>query len=394
MKHTMRGYACTTLIAILTTLAGAVLVAGCGGSGSSSSESSETTETTSKPPAEENSSEPVADNTPEPAAGDEFPDYSDLQPPSFTAPKGTKIAFLMPETIVPLQQAIIEGAEAAAKREGVDLKVFDAGGYVNVNKQVGQMETAIGEGFDGIMMVPSSPAGLNAQIKAARSAGIAVTADLVPPESEEINFALLGTSPEEGEILTRKLAESIGEEGQIFVEYGGEGSTPNIYFGKGVTKALKEFPKIEVVAQEEFPAFNPSESQTATENAVAAHPEVKGVLTNSTSLIPGVQRALKTAGLESLPAVGLGPNTSAEIAEIQAGTTVAATTPPFFKSGELLTEWTLAIIAGHEPKEKFLPVPSMVFTPDNIEEGLSNEAMFQSLPPSLLGCGPGESQEC
>jgi len=377
---------------MLTALAAAVLVAGCGSSGSSSTESSATTETAAKPPVE-NTPEPAADRSSEPSAAG-FPNYSDLQPPAFSAPKGAKIAFLMPETIVPLQQAIIEGAEAAAKREGVDLKVFDAGGYVNVNKQVGQMETAIGEGFDGIMMVPASPAGLNAQIKAAREAGIAVTADLVPPESEEISFALLGTTPEEGEIQTRKLAEAIGEEGQIFVEYGGEGSTPNIYFGKGVTKALKEFPKIEVVVQEEFPAFNPSESQTATENAVAAHPDVKGVLTNSTSLIPGVQRALETAGLESLPAVGLGPNTSAEIAEIKAGTTVAATTPPFFKSGELLTEWTLAIVAGHEPKEPLLPVPSMVFTPDNIEEGLSSEAMFQSLPPNLLGCGPGQSEEC
>jgi len=391
MQH-IRGLIRPGFLAALC-VAAALGLAACGSSGSSASSAASTTTSTANESGGGGSEAAVTvDQKAAKAAG--FPNYDSFKPPKFQAPAGARLAFLMPETVVPLQRSIIEGVEAAAARDGAEVKVFDAGGYVNVSKQVGQMETAIGEGFDAIMMLPASPAALNAQITAAKKAGIVVTADLIPPESEDLSFALYDSLPFEGETGATALAEAIGGEGEIYGLFGGEGSAPNIYYVEGALKALKKFPKVKMVFREDFPAFNAAEAQTATENAVAAHPDVKGVLTNSTSLVSGVQRALTTAGKSSVPTVGIGPNTKAELEELRSEEIVTATTAPFFKPGELITEWTLAILAGKQPKEQLLAMPPMVITPDNLEEAISSGALYQALTPTQLGCGPGQSEEC
>jgi len=379
-------------LALFAGLALAVGLSACGSSDSSdsstsaSSESTETTESTSAETA-------TIDEAAAKAAG--FPNYAEFSPPDLsTSRPESRIAFLMPETVQTLQRAIVEGAEAAADKYNVELTVFDAGGYANVTKQVGQFETAIGQGFDGITMLPASPTSLNAQIKQASDKGITVTANLIPPESEDLDFAIFDSLTAEAEISTAVLAEEIGEEGEVFGLFGGEGSAPNIFYVKGVLNALKKFPKIEMVYRKDFPAFNPAEAQTAMEDALAAHPDVNAVITNATSLNPGVQRALQSAGLESVPTIGIGPNTKPEIEGIRSGQIVSATLPAFYKSGELIIEWTAAIIDGTKPKAPLMEIPFLELSPANIEDAISTGAIYYGLTPAQLGCGPGESEEC
>jgi ABC-type sugar transport system substrate-binding protein len=403
MKQLMRGSVRTWLMATAAALIAGLVLAACGSSGSDSSDSSSTS-----PPAESEGSgeaggpEAGAEKNTETASADAkaakaagFPDYDSFGPPKFKAPKkGVKIAFLMPETVVPLQRAIIEGVETAAHKYGVDLSVFDAGGYANVTKQVSQFENAIGQNFEAIMMLPASPQALNAQIKAAKEAGITVTADLIPPESEELDFGLLSNSVIEAEVGTSELLKSIGGEGEIFGLFGGEGSAPNILYVQGAMKALKKFPKVKLVYEKDFPAFNPAEAQSATEDGLAAHPNVDAVLTNSTSLVSGVERALKSAGLESVPTNGVGPNVKSEVDAIKSGEIVSATLPAFYRSGELITEWTLAIMGGAKPEKPVVELPFINISPDNIEEAISTGVLYEGLTPKQLECGPGEPEEC
>ncbi|MBS1888125.1 MAG: sugar ABC transporter substrate-binding protein [Actinobacteria bacterium] len=397
MKQSKRGSVRTWLLAGAVALIAALGLAACGssGSGSSSSTTATQSEGSAKPEtgAEKGSETAAVDTKAAKAAG--FPDYDSFAPPKFKEPKpGTRIAFLMPETVVPLQRAIIEGVEAGAEKYGVDLTVFDAGGYANVPKQVSQFETAIGQGFEAIMMLPASPRALNAQIKAAKEAGITVTADLIPPESEELDFGLLSNSVVEAEVGTTELLEAIGREGEIFGLFGGEGSAPNIFYVQGAMKALKKFPKVKLVYEKNFPAFNPAEAQSAMEDGLAAHPNVDAVLTNSTSLVSGVERALQSAGLESVPTNGVGPNVKSEVEAIRSGEIVSATLPAFYRSGELITEWTLAIMAGVKPEAPVVELPFINLSPGNIDEAISTGVLYEGLTPKQLECGPGQSEEC
>jgi ABC-type sugar transport system substrate-binding protein len=393
MEQLKRGSVRTWLIAAAVGLMAAVGLTACGSSSDSGSSSSSSTTPASSGSESSGTETAAVDAKAAKAAG--FPDYESFGPPKFKAPKpGVKIAFLMPETVVPLQRAIIEGVEAGADKYGVDLSVFDAGGYANVTKQVSQFENAIGQNYEAIMMLPASPTALNAQIKAASDAGITVTADLIPPESEDIDFALLSNSVTEGEVGATEIAKAIGEEGEIFGLFGGEGSAPNIFYVQGAMKALKKFPKVKLVYEKNFPAFNPAEAQTATEDGLAAHPDVDAVLTNSTSLVSGVERALRSAGLESVPTNGVGPNVKAEVDAIKSGEIISATLPAFYRSGELITEWTLAIMAGAKPEAPVVELPFISLTPDNIEEAISTGVLYEGLTPAQLECGPGEAEEC
>jgi len=403
MKKLKRGPVRTWFIAAAVGLMAAVGLTACGSSSDSSSSSSSSTS------AQSGSESGAANETETGEAGGVetasvdaeaakaagFPDYDSFGPPKFKAPKpGVKVAFLMPETVVPLQRAIIEGVEAAADKYGVDLSVFDAGGYANVTKQVSQFENAIGQNYEAIMMLPASPRALNAQIKAASDAGITVTADLIPPESEDLDFALLSNSVTEGEVGATEIAKEIGEEGEIFGLFGGEGSAPNIFYVQGAMKALEKFPKVNLVYEKNFPAFNPAEAQSAMEDGLAAHPNVEAVLTNSTSLVSGVERALQSAGLESVPTNGVGPNVKSEVEAIRSGEIVSATLPAFYRSGELITEWTLAIMAGVKPKQPVVELPFISLSPKNIDAAISTGVLYEGLTPKQLECGPGQSEEC
>ena len=72
--------------------------------------------------------------------------------------------------------AVLYGMTDQAKAHGYDLVILSAGGYANVQKQVGQMADLIQRQVDGILTAVADPNALAPQIQAARDAGIPVVA--------------------------------------------------------------------------------------------------------------------------------------------------------------------------------------------------------------------------
>jgi ABC-type sugar transport system substrate-binding protein len=184
-----------TLVIMLAALV-ALAVGACGSSSSSSSSSSTTPAATSSTAAA--SSGTTAANTAA-ATSSSFPDYNKDAPPNFTPPTTQKtIDVLFPSNELPSQQSALLGFEQAAKKYNVKLTVFNAGGFGNVTTQVSQLETAVGEHPDAIIVVPTSPVALNAGIAAATKKGILVTAALIPPSAPQVRFSLVDPLPVDG----------------------------------------------------------------------------------------------------------------------------------------------------------------------------------------------------
>jgi ABC-type sugar transport system substrate-binding protein len=326
------------------------------------------------------------------AAG--FSTYDELAPPNFTPPTTKKHVALLLADSSPRNQSIQAGFEDAAKQDNVDLTVYNAGGYQNVAKQVSQMETAIGQKPDAIVVVPVSPVALNTPIANATKAGIVVTAQLIPPSSKDVRFSIVDPLPLDGQLAVEALAKAIGDQGEIYGIFGGAGGAPNTLFVQGALEALKKHPNIKLVYRKDFPSFAEADAQQAAENGLAAHPDVKGILTNGTQLVQGANKALQASGKGAVPGVGIGPSDKNEIQALRDGSIAVAVTTPFYRSSQLSLEWTLAILGGQTPKEPVIAAPPMVFTKDNIDAALSSGALFEALAPQALGCGPGQSEDC
>ncbi len=373
-------------IIITSALFASLAVGACGSSSSSSS----TTSSTSTPAATSSAS------TSAPATAAAFPDYTKLGPPNFTPPKTQKtVAVLFPAEEIPAQKSALIGFEQAAAKDNVKLTVFNAGGFGDVTQQVAQLETAIGEHPDAIIVVPTSPTGLNAGIAGATSKGILVTAALIPPSSPDIKFSTVDPLPIDGATAAIGLAKAIGGKGDIYGIFGGEGGAPNTLFVQGALAALKRYPNIHLVYRQDFVSYSPSESLSAVENGLTGHPNVAGILTNDTGLAEGAYRALAAHGKSTVPVVGLGPSTATDINYLKEGKVAVADSPPFYADSTLSLEWTLAILAGQKPpKSKLLVLPPTVITKGNIDQAISSGALFQLLAPSTIGCGPGQAKQC
>ncbi|OJU84660.1 MAG: hypothetical protein BGO11_11320 [Solirubrobacterales bacterium 70-9] len=391
----------TLLMAALLVFA----VAACGGSSSSSSSSTAESEAgTEEAGSEEGTAEEgeTEEGETEEASSEEgetaeasyppestspnFPNYVEKYGPKGVKPatKPYKVAVLLPATELPAQQSLGQGFEEGAKALNIELTVFNAGGFENVSKQVSQFETAIGENPDAIVVIPTSPVAFNSQVDKAVGDGINVFGALIAPLDPKVTYTLADPLEEDGAKSVKALAEAIGEEGEIMGIFGGAGGAPNTLFVKGAKKELANYPKIEEVYSKNLTNYSPAEAQSAAENGLVSHGDVSGILTNSTSLAPGITNALKGQGKEQLPLTGLGPSDQAEIEELEKGTITIGVTPPFYSVGGLTLEWALAIEEGQKPPAPETALESMVFTTENMKEGVESGALYQALAPNTL----------
>ena len=98
--------------------------------------------------------------------------YTALDPGKVT--KKWNICVHMPNMNDPYYVAMNFGAVEEAKRLGVRMTMTSAGGYVNLSKQITQVEDCIAQGADAVLIMAISPTGLNKVIKEARDQGVVV----------------------------------------------------------------------------------------------------------------------------------------------------------------------------------------------------------------------------
>jgi ABC-type sugar transport system substrate-binding protein len=365
-----------------------LIAAGCGGAKDSGSSSGASTDS-GKPAETAKPAEQTAQLDPA-----EFPDYGKFAPPDFKPPtKQVHIAALIADTTIPIQKSIVQGWKDGAEKYNVKLDIYDAGGYANVARQVSQFETAIGTGPQAIIILPCSPVALNAQIDQAVAKKIPVFGQLVPPTSDKVTFSLADPLVDDGKLLLSEVAKRIGDSGDIFIINGGAGGAPDSLVTQGMKEELKNHPNIKVKFERHLQQFSSAEAQQAAESAVVKNPDVKAVVTNSTTVAEGAAKAFEQAGKKVIVS-GFGPDTAAHVQNIRDGKIALGVATPFYRSGTLMIEWALAVNEGAKPEQPLVPIPPMLVTPDNVDAAVSSGRLFEGLHPSVLGCGPGQSKEC
>jgi ABC-type sugar transport system substrate-binding protein len=85
-----------------------------------------------------------------------------------------KIGVSMPTIKGPWFTPVLYGISDEAKKLGYDIVIQDAGGYANVDKQVGQFSNLVIQKVVAILMDPANPASFNGVVKQAHSAKIPV----------------------------------------------------------------------------------------------------------------------------------------------------------------------------------------------------------------------------
>lgn len=254
---------------------------------------------------------------------------------STTGGAGPKIAVVMSH----LSNSFTTTVADAAKRKGAELglrvTVFD--GKKDAATQLGQIESAVAQGYDGILVEPVSQEGIAPALKAADDADVPIgTIIQQARQQERAAFYVGGDDAAAGKL---EMEKAIGGSGCVAVLLGPMGSDGQVQRSNGYTQVLEGSPGVELVA-EQTGNWDTAEALKVTENWLSSGRGIDAIVAQNDSMAIGALKALSNAGRQDIKVFGVDA-TDDGIASIKSGGMVGTVSQDTAGMGALAVE-TLA----------------------------------------------------
>ncbi|KPI01723.1 Periplasmic binding protein domain containing protein [Actinobacteria bacterium OK074] len=253
------------------------------------------------------------------------------------------------------------GAQAEAKKLGVDLTVTDA--QNDASQQANQMQNFTSSNLDAIIVnaVDSDAAGPS--VAAADKAKIPVIAVDRTVNKASVDTLVASDNVKGGELSARTLAEKLGGSGKIVILQGTAGTSAARERAQGFAAGLKAYPGIEVVAQQ--PAdFDRTKGLDVMSNLLQAHSDVKGVLAANDEMALGAVKALGSKAGSSVSVIGF-DGTPDGLTAVKNGSMYASVAQQPTKLGEIAVDNALKAYDGKKVPQT-IKVPVKVVTKENV----------------------------
>ncbi|GAA2276033.1 substrate-binding domain-containing protein [Streptomyces atrovirens] len=278
-----------------------------------------------------------------------------------SAAKTQKIGLSLSTLNNPFFVQIRNGAEEEAKKLGVDLTVTDA--QNDASQQANQLQNFTSGSLSAVVVNPVDSDAAGPAVRGANKAGIPVVA--VDRGVNEADTAALVASDnvEGGALGAEALAEKLGGKGTIVILQGQAGTSASRERGAGFAAGLKEYPGIEVVAEQ--PAdFDRTKGLDVMTNLLQAHPDIDGVFAENDEMALGAIKALGSKAGKSVQVVGF-DGTPDGLKAVEAGTLYASVAQQPSELGRIAVRNALRA-AEDEKVENMVKVPVKVVTQENV----------------------------
>ncbi|MEU6402247.1 substrate-binding domain-containing protein [Streptomyces sp. NPDC046985] len=255
---------------------------------------------------------------------------------------------------------IRSGAQAEAKRLGVDLTVTDA--QNDASQQANQLQNFTSSHLGAIIVNPVDSDAAGSSVKAADTAGIPVIAVDRGVNKASVDALVASDNVTGGELAAKSLAQKLGGRGKIVILQGQPGTSAARERAQGFAQGLKAFPGVEVVAQQ--PAdFDRTKGLDVMSNLLQAHPDVQGVLGANDEMALGAAKALGSRAGRSVQVVGF-DGTPDGLKAVQDGTLYASVAQQPSQLGRIAVDNALKAVQGKKV-ESTVKVPVKVVTRQN-----------------------------
>ena len=211
------------------------------------------------------------------------------------AAQGKEIAVMLPAAGDPYFKLKACGYTEAGKAAGYDVKIYDAGGYGNLDKQVSQIQDVIQRKVSGIVLVPASSDGTVPVVEQAIAAGIPVVNDGIATHSDKVTGFVGEPSYVMTELLAAYVVDKLGGKGEVAMLSGPGGLDLTKLRVNGFKDYLAKYPQTKVVA-EKFTSTSSADALNTMQDFLQAHPGVKAVYTFNGPVAIGAVQALRAAG--------------------------------------------------------------------------------------------------
>lgn len=280
----------------------------------------------------------------------------------------------------------VENFKFAAASKGVEVQVIDAAW--DGAKQLSNLEDLINKGVDAISVFVWTPESAEAFAAKAKEAGIPIFFENTKLSSDLIDYTF------KGDYVFNVACEydNIGYEAIKWLDTKYPGSKILYVRGQpgmgiveayeaGVKKAIAESTSGTTIAIRKDTQWDTQTAQPEVADVLASGAKFDAIFANNEPIAQGCYNALKDAGLEgTVPIIATGGGPTG-LKQFDAGIIDATVASPVSLQGLWLFKamW-LYVSEGITPPEKFIALPNMVITKDNLAENIpwpASEDMFK-----------------
>jgi ribose transport system substrate-binding protein len=221
---------------------------------------------------------------------------------STTAPsKPLRIAVIPKGTTHEFWKAVHAGAAKAGKELGAEIVWKGPLKEDDLKSQIDLVQSFTAQGVSGIVLAPLNDSALVAPVKAATAAGVPVVIfDSDLKGSAHTSF-IATDNHAAGRLAGEKLGALLGGKGNVVLLRYQEGSASTHNREEGFLEAIRKFPGIKLVSENQYGGATTETAFSASENlliaARAAKGELQGAFCPNESTTFGMLLALEKAGL-------------------------------------------------------------------------------------------------
>lgn len=204
------------------------------------------------------------------SSGQDIPtDYTPLE----HASKAWNLCVLFPHMKDSFWVAVDYGFAEEARRMGVGMTVYEAGGYDNLPRQLSQFDDCLASKFDAIIVGAISEAGLTQKVQEARARGIPVIGAVNPMPQSATTAKIYVAQAEMGQQTGRYLVDALkGKAARAVTFPGPAGSGWAEQFNEGFKRAVAGSP-VKVLA-EKFGDSGVAVQLALIQDALQAYPDM------------------------------------------------------------------------------------------------------------------------
>jgi ribose transport system substrate-binding protein len=190
-------------------------------------------------------------------------------------------------------QTVHAGAIRAAQEYGLDIEWNAPTVEIDAGRQIAIVQSMITRHLAGIAVAPVDRTALVNVVERAHTAGIPVAVFDSDVDTDKRIAYVATDNREGGRMAARCLGEVLRGEGKVAIIGFMPGSASTTERDEGFAGEMrKSFPKIRIV-QTVFGMADRAKARAATENILAAHPDLRGIFANNESSSAGAVMALK-----------------------------------------------------------------------------------------------------
>lgn len=281
-----------------------------------------------------------------------------------TGAEGGTIALIMSHMTNEFTTTVASAAEAKGEELGYEVTVFDSN--QDASTQVSQIEQAVSQGFDGILVEPVSTDGVVPGLIAANDANVPIATIVQKASQQDLAAAYIGGNEvEAGKLQMEQAIEAIGGEGDIAILYGPMGSDAQLARKEGYDAVLAENPNVNVVF-DQTANWVTAEALELTENWLSTGTAFKAVVAQNDGMAVGAVQAIENAGKTGEIQVFGIDATADGVAAINSGGLAGTVSQDTAGIGELGVETMIKLINGEDVEPEVLTQAEWI-TKDNVD---------------------------